>query len=166
MNRPILENGLIIFDNCSTSLKLGSCQRTASLICSDAIGRTDTKVLLEHLEWGTLAYIRNLSKTTLFYKIIYLFAETNSALFVQKSLHQPTTHTEPKKHWCRCRLKLHKKSFFQNCIAIWNTLPNHIKTFPKQQYTKRTWKSIWIFGPKHWMGIHSITRMAVYLGEF
>ena len=81
MIRPILEYGSIIFDNCSTSdsLKLESCQRTAAIICSGAMRRTETKVLLEHLEWVTLAERRKLSKITLFYKIM---RKTNSTLFV------------------------------------------------------------------------------------
>ena len=74
MTRPILEYGSIIklFDNCSTSdsLKLESCQRTAAVICSGAMKLTETKVLLEHLEWDTLADRRKLSKITLFYKIV------------------------------------------------------------------------------------------------
>ena len=130
MIRPILEYGSIIFDNCSTSdsLKLESCQRTAALICSGAMRRTETKVLLEHLEWDTLADRRTLFKTTLFYKIMR--RQTPPYLFRNLIINQPSTrnlrnHNEIKPP--RCRLELYKKSFFPNCIAIWNNLPDSIK---------------------------------------
>ena len=130
MIRPILEYGSIIFYNCSTSdsLKLESCQRTAALICSAAMRRTETKVLFEHLEWDTLADRRILSKTTLFYKIMR--KQTPPYLFRNLSINQPPTRNlkNPNKiKPPRCRLELYKKSFFPNCIAIWNTLINFIK---------------------------------------
>ena len=56
MIRPVLEYGSVLYDNCSTndSLKLESCQRTAALICTGAMKRTETILLLEHLGWDSL----------------------------------------------------------------------------------------------------------------
>ena len=57
MIRPVLEYGSALFDNCSTgdSLKLENCQRTAALICSGAMRRTESTLLLNLLGWRVLA---------------------------------------------------------------------------------------------------------------
>ena len=73
MIRPVLEyNGSALFDNCSIgdSLKLESCQRTAALICSGAMRRTETNLLMNMLGWESLGDRRRVSKMTLFFKIV------------------------------------------------------------------------------------------------
>ena len=64
MIRPVLEYGSVLFDNCSTydNLKLESCQRTAALICTGTMKRTETKLVLEHLEWDNLHDRRKFQK--------------------------------------------------------------------------------------------------------
>ena len=56
MIRPILEYGAVLFDNCSVndSLKLDRCQRSAALICTGAMRRTETTSLMNYLGWETL----------------------------------------------------------------------------------------------------------------
>ena len=72
--------------------------------------RTETKVLLEHLEWDTLADRRKLFKATLFYKIMrkqtptYLFRNLTINQQHTRNLRNPTEIKPP-----RCRLELYKK---------------------------------------------------------
>ena len=72
MIRPIIEYGAVLTDNCSISdaLKLDKVQRTAALICTGAMRRTETGLLLDFLGWEKLGDRRKLSKTAIFYKII------------------------------------------------------------------------------------------------
>ena len=55
--RPVFEYGSALFDNCSIndSLKLESCQRTAALICTGAMKRTESKLLMRALGWESLS---------------------------------------------------------------------------------------------------------------
>ena len=64
MIRPILEYGSVLIDNCSTndSLKLQQCQRTAALICTGAMRRTESKLLMDYLGWKSLQERRKLMK--------------------------------------------------------------------------------------------------------
>ena len=73
MIRPVLEYGSALFDNCSIgdNLKLESCQHTAALICSGAMRRTETNLLMNMLGWESLGDRRKVSKMTLFFKIIH-----------------------------------------------------------------------------------------------
>ena len=66
MIRPVLEYGSVLFDNCSVcdSLKIESCQRTATLICTGATRRTETKLLFEYLGWDSLEDRRKIFKTS------------------------------------------------------------------------------------------------------
>ena len=130
MIRPVLEYGSILFDNCSTndSLKLESCQRTAAFICTGAMKRTETKLLLDHLGWTNLHDRRKILKTSLFFKIMH--NQTPPYLLRNITLNQPQSRNL--RHYNeinppRCRLESYKKSFFPNCISIWNTLPVNIK---------------------------------------
>ena len=85
MIRPIIEYGAVLTDNCSISdaLKLDKVQRTAALICTGAMRRTESGLLLDFLGWEKLGDRRKLSKMAIFYKIInkttpkYLFKNLN-----------------------------------------------------------------------------------------
>ena len=130
MIRPVLEYGSVLYYNCSTndSLKLESCQRTAALICTGAMKRTETKLLLEHLGWDSLHDRRKIFKTSLFFKIMHNL--TPLYLLRNITLNQPQSRNL--RHYNeinppRCRLESYKKSFFPNCISLWNTLPEKIK---------------------------------------
>ena len=130
MIRPILEYGSVLFDNCSTidDLKLESCQRTAALICTGAVRRTETKLLLEHLGWESLTHRRYIAKLSLFYKIMH--NQAPPYLLRNITFNQTQAHSLRKSHnlkFPRCKLELYKKSFFPSCIAIWNNLPDRIK---------------------------------------
>ena len=71
MIRPIIEYGAVLIDNCSTSdsLKLEKLQRTAALICTGAMRRTETKLLLDLLGWENLSDRRQILKMIIFFKI-------------------------------------------------------------------------------------------------
>ena len=104
--------------------------------------RTETKLLLEYLEWDTLADRCKLSKITLFYKIMR--KQTPPYLFRNLSINQPPTRNLRNANEIkppRCRLELYKKSFFPNCLAIWNTLPNFIKKIPKHSIIQKRHKN-------------------------
>ena len=127
MIRPVLEYGSVLFDNCSVcdSIKIESCQSTAALICTGAMRRTETKLLLEYLGWDSLEDRRKIFKTSLFYKIIH--NQTPSYLLRNITFKQPQTHALRNTqtiNFPRCRLDAYKKSFFPSCIHIWNTLPD------------------------------------------
>ena len=129
MIRPVLEYGSVLFDNCSVcdNLKIESCQRTAALICTGAMRRTETKLLLEYLRWDSLEDRRKISKTSLFYKIIH----NQAPLYLSRNItfKQPQTRTLRNTqtiYFPRCRLETYKKSFFPSCIHIWNTLPEKL----------------------------------------
>ena len=134
MIRPILEYGSIITDNCSVSdsLKLEKVQRTAALICTGAMRRTETKLLFDFLGWEDLSDRRRIAKTVLFYKIVnnltpvYLTENLNFNENVRYQ--QRTTNSKQIKSY-HCRLTIYKNSFFPQCIKLWNSLPENIIQF-------------------------------------
>ena len=149
MIRPILEYGSVIIDGCSTSdsLKLESCQRFAALICTGAMRRTETKLLLEHLGWDSLTYRRCISKMSLFYKIMH--NQTPSYLLRNINFKQTQAHSLKKTHDLkipRCKLEAYKKSFFPSCITIWNNLPETIKNATNLSVFKKEYKNHTLFG--------------------
>ena len=130
--RPVFEYGSALFDNCSisNSLKLEGCQRTAALICTGAMKRTESKLLMRVLGWESLSDRRKISKLTLFYKI----TQNGSPSYLFRCLPPPSdpqaynlrgrnTSIKP----IKCRLVAYKGSFFPDCISIWNKLPNSTK---------------------------------------
>ena len=132
MIRPIIEYGAVLTDNCSTSdaLKLDKVQRTAALICTGAMRRTETGLLLDFLGWEKLGDRRKLSKMAIFYKIInkttpeYLSKNLNPIVNSTYSLRSSYSNLiKPYK----CRLTKYKNSFFPNCTKLWNALPDAIK---------------------------------------
>ena len=131
MIRPILEYGSTITDNCSVSdsLKLEKVQRTAALICTGAMRRTETKLLFDFLGWEDLSDRGRIAKTVLFYKIVnnltpvYLTENLNYNENVRYQLR--TTNSKQIKSYY-CRLTIYKNSFFPQCIKIWNSLPENL----------------------------------------
>jgi hypothetical protein len=126
MIRPVLEYGSALFDNCSTgdSLKLENCQRTAALICSGAMRRTESTLLLNLLGWESLSDRRKVSKMALFFKIIH--NQTAPYLLRNLTFTDSQTYrlrTSDSIKLPRCRLTTYRKSFFPACISIWNKLP-------------------------------------------
>ena len=69
MIRPILEYGAAVIDNCSLSdsIKLESCQRYASLVCTGAMRRTETSKLMTELGWDSLSSRRT------YFKMVHFF---------------------------------------------------------------------------------------------
>ena len=126
--RPVFEYGSALFDNCSISdsLKLESCQRTAALICTGSMKITENKLLMRALGWESLSDRRKTSKLTIFFKIVrnatplYLFRCLPPNDPQAYNLRGGNTSFKP----IKCRLVAHKKSFFPDCISIWNKLPN------------------------------------------
>ena len=117
MIRPILEYGSVLIDNnCSTndSLKLQQCQRTAALICTGAMRRTESKLLMDYLGWESLQERRKLMKLSMFYKKIrrtappYLHKYATLAALSSHSLRNRSCgHIVP----IKCRLESYKKFF-------------------------------------------------------
>ena len=136
MIRLILEYGSVLIDNCSTndSLKLQQCQRTAALICTGAMRRTESKLLMDYLGWKSLQERRKLMKLSMFYKIVRRTAPPY--------LHKYATIAAPSSHSLRnrscahivpikCRLESYKKSFIPSTIETWNNLPDSIQNSNK-----------------------------------
>ena len=132
MIRPIIEYGAVLTDNCSISdaLKLDKVQRTAALICTGAMRRTETGLLLDFLGWEKLGDRRKLSKMAIFYRIInkttpeYLSKNLNPIVNSTYSLR--SSHSNLIKPY-KCRLTKYRNSFFPNCTKLWNALPDAIK---------------------------------------
>ena len=131
MIRPVLEYGSVLFDNCSVcdSIKIESCQRTAALICTGALRRTETKLLFEYLGWDSLENRRKIFKTSLFYKIIH--NQTPSYLSRNVTFKQPQTHTlrnTRQSTFLDADLKLTKNIFFQVVYTFGIFYPTHLQT--------------------------------------
>ena len=132
MIRPMLEYGSAIIDNCSTNdkVKLEHVQRTAALICTGAMRRTETKLLLDFLGWEDLSSRRKVIKIVSFYKIVnnlapaYLIRNLEFNDNVKYSLRTSNYQQIKPKH---CRLTNYKNSFFPECTKIWNSLPENVK---------------------------------------
>ena len=131
MIRPVLEYGCIIFDNCIArdSLKLESCQRSAALICTGAMRRTETSKLMSDLGWVSLATRRNYLKMTFFYKVLFNLTSP----YLSKNIPQAQNHNynlrEKKPNYLteiRGRLLQYKNSFFPSRVCTWNNLPCEI----------------------------------------
>ena len=132
--RPMLEYGSAIIDNsyCSTNdkVKLEHVQRTAALICTGAMRRTETKLLLNFLGWEDLSSRRKVTKIVYFYKIVdnltpvYLKRKIEFNDKVRYSLRTSNYQQLKPKY---CRLVGYKNSFFPECIKVWNSLPENVK---------------------------------------
>ena len=134
MIRPILEYGAVLFDNCSVndSLKLDRCQRSAALICTGAMRRTETTSLMNYLGWETLQNRRKNMKMILFYKMVNKLAPSYLQKYVifTESNYMLRTSGKVQIKPIKCRLTSFKKSFIPDSIQMWNNLPNEIQIIP------------------------------------
>ena len=142
MIRPMLEYGSAIVDNCSTNdkVKLEHVQRAAALICTGAMRRTETKLLLDFLGWEDLSSRRQIIKIVSFYKIVnnlapaYLTRNLEFNDNVGYSLRTSNYQQIKPKH---CRLTNYLNSFFPECTKIWNSLPENVKNQTTFAYLKK-----------------------------
>ena len=127
----VLEYGSTITNNCSASdsLKLEKVQRTAALICTGAMRRTETKLLFDFLGWEDLSDRRRITKAVLFYKIVNnltpVYLKENLTFNENVRYQLRTTNSKQIKPY-HCRLTIYKNSFFPQCIKLWNSLPENI----------------------------------------
>ena len=131
MIRPILEYGSVLFANCSIAdVKLiESVQRRAAILSTGAIRRTATDKLNEETGWDSLELRRKRAKMFLFYKIANKIGpDYLTSMIAPKPEQMRNTRSgsrnnkqmvEPK-----CRITCYKKSFFPDCIKVWNSLSN------------------------------------------
>ena len=128
----MLEYGSAIIDNCSTNdkVKLEHVQGTAALICTGAMRRTETKLLLDFLGWEDLSSRRKVIKIVSYYKIVnnlapaYLTRNVEFNENVRYSLRTSNYQQIKPKH---CRLTNYRNSFFPECTKIWNSLAENVK---------------------------------------
>jgi hypothetical protein len=148
MIRPILEYGAAVIDNCSLndSLKLESCQRYASLVCTGAMRRTETSKLMHELRWESLSSRRKYFKMLHFFKINSKF----SPQYLINSMPQKVNanyrlRNTSISHFIpfQCRIESYKKSFFPSCTSIWNELSEEIINAESIPIFKRKIK-IWL----------------------
>ena len=120
MIRPILEYGAAVIGNCSLndSLKLESCQRYASLVCTGAMRRTETSKLMHELRWESLSSRRKYFKMLHFFKINSKFSPQYLInCMPQKVNANYRLRNTSISHFIpfQCRIESYKKSFFPSC---------------------------------------------------
>ena len=133
MIRPILEYGLIIYDNCSSSAAqtIERVQRQAALACTGAYRHTSYNSLLTELNWESLSSRRHIYKLITYYKIIHNIYPP----YLSKLLPQPPPATynlrrpqplRPKHN----RLTSTYNSYFSSTTRAWNLLPDTTRNAP------------------------------------
>ena len=137
MIRPVLEYGSILFDNCSLSDEkcIENVQRRAAILCTGAMRRSNSALLMEEVGWDSLKNRRTISKLIFFFKLCngqgppHLQGTLQFAPVSQRGCRSNTKHNrivlEP-----FCRLTCNKKSFFPDCIHLWNSLNTEIVNSP------------------------------------
>ena len=103
--------------------------RTAALICTGAMRRPETKLLLDFLGWGDLNGSRKVIIIVSLYKIVNDLAPSDSVrnlefkINVRYSLRTSNYQQIKPKH---CRLTNYKNYFLPECTEIWNSLPGNV----------------------------------------
>jgi len=115
--KHVLEYGSVIFGHCSIleSTALENVQRRAALLCTGAIRRIETLILMTELVWDTLKLRRGYQKHVLFFKIIKGFSVsylTAHILPFPPSTVGPTRRNIFRLMPLLCRLQCYKSSFF------------------------------------------------------
>jgi len=121
----------VIFDKCSIreSTALENVQRRVALLCTGAIRRTETSILMTKLGWDTLKLTRGYQKHVLLFKIIKGLSVSYLTAHIQPSPPStagPTRHNKFRLMPKRRRLQCYKSYFFPSMINLWNTLPQHV----------------------------------------
>ena len=147
MIRPILEYGAAVIDNCSLndSLKIESCQRYASLVCTGAMRRTETSRLMHELGWDSLSSRRKYFKLLHFFKIRKLSPHYLINCMPHKVNVNYGLRNTSISHFIlfKCRIESYKKLFFHSCTSVWNELSEEIINAECMPVFKRKMK-IWL----------------------
>ena len=131
--RPILEYGCVLFDNCSVrdSKLIEAVQRRAAVLSTGAIRRTETAKLMAETGWDSLKIRRTRAKMACFYQIV----KGTSPPYLSKSISFKPPQMRSSRALTRnsvqiiepqCRINCYQKSFFPDCIKIWNLLTNEV----------------------------------------
>ena len=131
MIRPILEYGSVLFANCSLNdaQLIESVQRRAAVLCTGAIRRTSSEKLNVEVGWDSLELRRSRAKMFLFYQIVNKIGPN----YLTCGITLRNDQLRSSRTGCRnnrllvepnCRINSYKKSFFPDCIKLWNTLSN------------------------------------------
>ena len=125
--RPALEYCCVIYDNCSVSDSdlLDSVQRKAALLCTGAIKRTPTSILMNEVGWDTLVLRRRVFKLTLFFKIVNNRAPSYLSSNVAYNASTVSTRSAARSLRIleiKCRTDRYFNSYFPSRIGDWNNL--------------------------------------------
>ena len=125
--RPLLEYGNVIFDNCtaaeSNSIEL--VQRRAAIICTGALIRSPTDLLLNDLGWDSLANRRKNAKLILMFKILHALTPSFLSELIPSQVQDTTTYPLRNRSNYRvpfARTQLMKTSYFPATLRQWNAL--------------------------------------------
>ena len=128
MIRPILEYGCVLFDNCTENLSqsIEAVQYEAARICLGATRYTPRVLLLEELEWQTLANRRKYFKLILFFKMYNRLTPQYLHDLVPRDVAFTTgrllrNRTELRQ--IRFTTNRFGDSFLPSAIKLWNDLP-------------------------------------------
>ena len=131
MIRPILEYGSVLFANCSLNdaQLIESVQRRAAILCTGAIRRTASVKLNAETGWDSLELRRNRAKMFLFYQIVHKIGPSYLSNCITPRNEQVRSSRSGSRNNMlliepNCRINCYKKSFFPDCIKIWNSLSN------------------------------------------
>ena len=134
MIRPTLEHGNVIFDNCSvsSSLLLESIQRRAVVICTGAMRRTEALKLERETGWESLSLRRERAKLCWFFSFCNVGAPSylqGKIIFAPESsrITRSSSNNGRRVLEKTCRLECFRKSFFPDCAARWNALPQELR---------------------------------------
>ena len=129
--RPVLENGSILYDNCTAqdSDMLEAVQLEAARVCTGALWNTSREKLLMELGWDRLHTRRKYFKLNTFYKIKHglVPAYLQDFSLISTSESSPYNLRNPDRlRLPRARTNKYKNSFIPSVIESWNNLPSEL----------------------------------------
>jgi hypothetical protein len=85
---------------------------------------SSVSAMLNHLQWPTLEYRRNLNRITMLYKITNNLIAVDPKLYLTPQPSLSTRNTNPLQYQnISTRTNYYKYSFFPHAVVLWNSLP-------------------------------------------
>lgn len=130
--RPVLDYGDIIFDNMTLecSKRLDDIQREAALICTGAMRRTNTLLLLHEVGWEPLETRRKNHKLILYFKMINDLSPSYLSTLIPNLVNHTSRYNLRNSNSLRipyARTARLYKYFTVSTARLWNDLPDSIK---------------------------------------
>ena len=130
--RPIMEYGSVVWDGCTSSEsdELESVQLAAARVITGAIRGTRHELIYEESGLEKLSKRREISKLTVFYKIVHGLAPTYLQNLLPDSVqdrNRCSVRSNSNLSSFRTRTSLFSESFFPATVRLWNNLPLHVR---------------------------------------